>query len=80
MVILSLALKALTKIDEQKDRAVDNLIERTKYHGMPGSGHVGTQGGWGAVYKILKEQDHGRKTSPKAGQTKKSKERGTKAT
>jgi hypothetical protein len=56
MLILNLALKALTKIDEQRERAVDDLIHRTKYHGMPGSGHVGTEGGWGAVYRILKEQ------------------------
>ena len=62
----------LEKVEEQKERAVDDLIARTKYYGMPGTGHVGTEGGWGAVYKTLKDQqEHERrtKTPQEMGQT-----------
>ena len=62
----------LEKVEEQKERAVDDLIARTKYYGMPGTGHVGSEGGWGAVYKTLKDQqEHERrtKTHQEMGQT-----------
>ena len=69
---MAAVLKMLEKVEEQKERAVDDLIARTKYYGMPGTGHVGTEGGWGAVYKTLKDQqEHERrtKTPQEMGQT-----------
>lgn len=66
MVILSAVLKALEKVDQAREKAVDDLIAQTKYYGMPGSGHVGTEGGWGAVYKTLKDrQEYERKQTEK---------------
>ena len=71
MVILSVVLRALEKVDQAREKAVDDLIARTKYYGMPGSGHVGTEGGWGAVYKTLKDrQDHERRQAEEAWKTK----------
>lgn len=55
-------MKLLEKVEEQKERSIDDLITRTKYYGRPGTNHVGTAGGWGAVYATLKEQqEHGRR-------------------
>lgn len=69
---MAAVLKMLEKVEEHKERAVDDLIAKTKYYGMPGTNHVGTEGGWGAVYKTLKDQqDRERRaeTHQKTGQT-----------
>ncbi len=56
MFVLSMVMKALDKVEETKDKAIDDLIARTKAQGAV----EGTT--WASVYESIKrEQEHGKK-------------------
>jgi len=59
MLIMGMLLKALDKIDEQRDQAIDNLILKTTYHGLDGKAPPGKMT-WGMVVEAWRENESGR--------------------
>lgn len=62
-------MKVLDKVETSRDKAIDDLITRTKQVGAPGknSGQIG----WDAVYESIKrEQEHERAAQKSPGKAK----------
>ena len=63
MFVLSLVMKALDKVEETKDKAIDDLIARTKAHGAPNGN--GGEVGWLAVYESIKQEQQNERKAQK---------------
>jgi hypothetical protein len=63
MFVLSLVMKALDKVEETKDKAIDDLIARTKAYGAP-NGNAG-EVGWLAVYESIKQEQQNERKAQK---------------
>lgn len=60
MVVLSLLMKGLDKIDQQRDEAIDKLIQRTTYHGLDGKTAQPGKPSWATVYESLRRNENDR--------------------
>lgn len=63
MFLMGFLMKGLDKIDEQRDQAIDAMIQRTIVYGLDGKGTPG-KASWATVYESL------RNTNAEEGTTK----------
>jgi hypothetical protein len=60
MFLMGMLMKGLDKIDEQRDAAIDQMIQRTIYYGLDGETSSPGKPSWAMVYKSLRRDEHGR--------------------
>ena len=65
MLIMNWVMKGLDKIDEQRDAALDHLIQKTTYFGLDGKSQSPGKPNWATVYASLKRNEDGREAEKK---------------
>lgn len=59
MFVMSFLMKGLDRIDEQREKALDNLILRTTYYGLDGKAAAPGKPTWAMVYESMRRNNNG---------------------
>lgn len=60
MVFMGILMRGLDKIDEQRDAAIDRMIQKTTYYGLDGKTNSPGKPSWATVYQSLRRNEDGR--------------------